>query len=175
MEVNRETRRPWEEPASKARKKLLLRTWLVAAAVMSLAVIILYPALVSSGDRRYDALYDDLEALAGPGCFTAEMSSTHHWGNTWKGSIGKLSGVYILFSCKVDEDTWGEMDYTLEATQGKAKLILADPAGNVTTIRECLAGETVQETVNLPLPAGTSSVKLVGTERAALSWQVEMN
>lgn len=163
------------EPASLKRKKALILMWLAAVVIVGLAMVPVYIGLVRSTDGKYDALYDDPEALAGPDNFAAQMSLNHHWGKTWKGSIGKLSGVYVLFSCKAEGDAWGEIDYTLEVDRGKAKLILADPEGNVTTIQECLMGETAQETVRLPLPEGTSYVKLVGAEGAALTWRVEMD
>lgn len=164
---------PWEEPAPKRNPRI----WrlLAAATVVSLLISALGIAFVLSGNWSRDELYDDPEALAGSNNYYSKMSVNHHRGDSWWGSVGELSGVWGLFSCTAEGDTWGEMDYTLEVTRGKAKLILVDPEGNVTTIRECLAGESAQEKVRLALPEGVSDVKLVGAQEAALSWRVEMD
>lgn len=167
-----ETRDPWEEP-ERRRKRRLWRMLAVAAAI-SVAVSALIVTFVLSMDRNRDDLYDDPEALAGPSSYVAKMAVNHHRGDRWWGSVGSLSGVREMFSCTAEGDTWGELSYTLEVTRGKAKLILVDPEGNVTTVRECLAGESAQETVELPLPEGTSHVKLVGAQEAACAWDLEM-
>lgn len=163
---------PWQNPEQERKRHLLkLTKWgFIICGVIS----VLLAAIVMSSGRNVDEAYDDPEALAGPSNYVSKLTTNFHKGSRWWGKTGSMSGVWRVFSFTVERDAWGELSYTLEVTRGKAKLILVDPDGNVTTIRECLAGESAQETVKLSLPAGTNWVKLVGAEEAAYSWDLEM-
>ena len=92
------------------------------------------------------------------------------------GSVGKLSGTYELWNCRSQGGEQAALTYTFEVTNGKAKLVFADPEGNVETLVECSTGDgPIQGTVTLDLPEGKSRIKLAGAEDAAASWTLEID
>jgi len=147
---------------------------LIAAAVIALAVILTAVTFLITLGGDHDALYDDPEALRGKSSYSAFQFSNLRTGDSFSGSVGKLSGIYEVFSCTVETDGLAQVHYTLDVTNGKAKLVLVSPDGAIATLQECLAGESADETVTVTLPEGVSRFKLVGAEEAAFSWKVEL-
>lgn len=51
-------------------------------------------------------------------------------------TCGKMQGMEIIWEYKADEDTTRQLNYSLDVTSGKAKLVLIQPDGTVTTLAE---------------------------------------
>lgn len=124
-----------------------------------------------------EALYDDADALgSSSNSYSAVRFVETTINSTRTGSVGKLSGMYELWSCRAEAGEQAVLIYTFEVTNGKAKLILADPEGNVETLVECFAGDdAAQGTLTLNLSEGMNRIKVVGAEDAALTWELEID
>lgn len=124
-----------------------------------------------------DDRYDDISALGGSANSYSAVSFVQTTVNGVRsGSVGKLSGTYELWNCRSQNHDQATLTYTFEVTNGKAKLVFADPDGNVETLVECSAGDgPAQGTLTLDLSVGTSRIKLAGAEDAAASWTLEID
>ena len=125
----------------------------------------------------HDGSYDDVPALGGSANSYSAVSFVQTTVNGVRsGSVGKLSGTYELWNCRSQGGEQAALTYTFEVTNGKAKLVFADPEGNVETLVECSTGDgPIQGTVTLDLPEGKSRIKLAGAEDAAASWTLEID
>lgn len=123
----------------------------------------------------HDRLYDDPKALGGSAnSYSATMFVNSRTDDGWSGSVGRLSGVHEVFTLHQREETPVTLTCSLEVTAGKAKLIWADPEGNVTTLLEKTAGEKERLTLTLTLPEGTNRFKVAGADKAACAWTVNV-
>ena len=151
--------------------KLRMRGPLVTGFVLLLSIA----GILFLVTMDHDKLYDDPKALAGSAnSYSAVMFVNRQTNGGYSGSVGKLSGIHEVFSLYKREETSVTLRCSLEVTVGKAKLVWADPQGNVTTLLEGHAGESDSVTVTLTLPEGANRLKVAGADKAACAWEVEV-
>lgn len=145
------------------------------ALAVGLGVLVAIAGIFLLVTADHDRLYDDPKALGGSAnSYSAILFVNSRSGDGWSGSVGKLSGVHEVATIHRGEEAPVTVTCRLEVTSGKAKLVWADPEGNVTTLLEGCAGEEDTLTLTLIMPEGTNRFKVAGADKAACAWRLEL-
>ena len=94
-------------------------------------------------------------------------------GNTVFGSAEKMEGMDTIWKYEASEDTEVTFTWKLNVSSGKAKFVLIDPDGNLSTLVECKAesGGEQDGTETFEMKKGENRVKLVGAEKTSLEYE----
>ena len=145
------------------------------ALAVGLGVLVAIAGIFLLVTADHDRLYDDPKALGGSAnSYSAIMFVNGRTDEGWSGSVGKLSGVHEVATLHRGGEAPVTVTCHLEVTSGKAKLVWADPEGNVTTLLEGCAGEEDTLTLTLIMPEGTNRFKVAGADKAACAWRLEL-
>ena len=79
-------------------------------------------------------------------------------------TVSKFDGRETLWSTVLEEDQSMEIDFSFSISEGQAKIVHIDTAGNVTTIIECLPETSTDGfvTKTIALKSGENRLKIVG-------------
>ena len=94
-------------------------------------------------------------------------------GNTVSGSAEKMEGMDTVWKYEASEDTEVTFTWKLNVSSGKAKFVLIDPDGNLSTLAECKAesGGEQENSGTFEIKKGENRVKLVGAEKTSLEYE----
>ena len=118
--------------------------------------------------------YDNEKGIAGQ---TNSYNLTNYSGsqdeNTVSGSAEKMEGMDTIWNYTASDDTEVILSWKLSVSSGKAKLVLIDPDGNLSTVVECEASSDGQQegSGTFEIKQGENRVKLVGAEETALEFE----
>ena len=118
--------------------------------------------------------YDNEKEIAGQ---TNSYNLTNYSGsqddNTVSGSAEKMEGMDTIWNYTASDDTEVILSWKLSVSSGKAKLVLIDPDGNLSTLVECEASSDGEQegSGTFEIKQGENRVKLVGAEETALEFE----
>lgn len=118
--------------------------------------------------------YDNEKGIAGQ---TNSYNLTNYSGsqdeNTVSGSAEKMEGMDTIWNYTSPDNTEVTLSWKLSVSSGKAKLVLIDPDGNLSTLVECEAssGGEQEGSGTFEIKQGENRVKLVGAEETALEFE----
>ena len=121
-----------------------------------------------------ERFYDNEKGIAGE---TNSYNLTNYSGsqddNTVSGSAEKMEGMDTIWNYTAPDDTEVTLSWKLSVSSGKAKLVLIDPEGNLSTLVECEAssGGEQEGLGTFEIKQGENRVKLVGAEETALEFE----
>lgn len=121
-----------------------------------------------------ERFYDNEKGIAGE---TNSYNLTNYSGsqddNTVSGSAEKMEGMDTIWNYTASDDTEVILSWKLSVSSGKAKLVLIDPDGNLSTLVECeVSSDGEQEgSGTFEIKQGENRVKLVGAEETALEFE----
>ena len=145
-----------------------IKRWLAALAAGMLITGCSFA--VNPGER----FYDNEEGIAGE---TNSYNLTNYSGsqddNTVSGSAEKMEGMDTIWNYTASDDTEVILSWKLSVSSGKAKLVLIDPDGNLSTLVECEASSDGEQegSGTFEIKQGENRVKLVGAEETALEFE----
>lgn len=144
------------------RKRLCLTA--VAAAVLMTG------CTMNLGERYYEndkGIADDFNS------YNLTNYTGSQEGNTVFGSAEKMEGMDTIWKYEASEDTEVTFTWKLNVSSGKAKFVLIDPDGNLSTLVECKAesGGEQDGTETFEMKKGENRVKLVGAEKTSLEYE----
>lgn len=92
------------------------------------------------------------------------------------GSYSDFVGMVMLWTYEVDEDIALDVNYSIKVTEGRVKLVMVNPAGEVYTIAEFTNGNALDkiQTQTFSLHDGMYRLKLVGIENADVDFLIEV-
>lgn len=84
-----------------------------------------------------------------------------------------MEGMDTVWKYEASEDTEVTFEWKLNVSSGKAKFVLIDPDGNLSTLVECKAesGGEQDGTETFEMKKGENRVKLVGAEKTSLEYE----
>ena len=121
-----------------------------------------------------ERFYDNEKGIAGE---TNSYNLTNYSGsqddNTVSGSAEKMEGMDTIWNYTASDDTEVILSWKLSVSSGKAKLVLIDPDGNLSTLVECEASSDGEQegSGTFEIKQGENRVKLVGAEETALEFE----
>ena len=145
-----------------------MRSCLVALAA---GMMITGCAFTMNPGKRF---YDNEKGIAGQ---TNSYNLTNYSGsqddNTVSGSAEKMEGMDTIWNYTASDDTEVILSWKLSVSSGKAKLVLIDPDGNLSTLVECEASSDGEQegSGTFEIKQGENRVKLVGAEETALEFE----
>ena len=118
--------------------------------------------------------YDDVEAIAGNTERTVKIAFAEQTSNEkYVATAGKFSGRQTLGERKFGGDVNVEVLVNMNLSEGKAKVVLVDGNGNVSTIVECTPDNTEGSFSGMvKMTAGTNKIKLIGADAKDLNISV---
>lgn len=145
-----------------------MRSCLVALAA---GMMITGCAFTMNPGKRF---YDNEKEIAGQ---TNSYNLTNYSGsqdeNTVSGSAEKMEGMDTIWNYTASDDTEVILSWKLSVSSGKAKLVLIDPDGNLSTLVECEASSDGEQegSGTFEIKQGENRVKLVGAEKTSLEYE----
>lgn len=130
-----------------------------------------------TGCRAAAAVYDDDAQIARSGDSYMNFNSTTQSVNGhYSGSMGRMEGMLTIWSYRAKEDMEVDIAYFLQAAEGKAKLALISPKGEVTTLVEATPESSMEDfaVTTVTLEKGENRIKLVGAEKTKLNYELEI-
>ncbi len=121
-----------------------------------------------------ERFYDNEKGIAGQ---TNSYNLTNYSGsqdeNTVSGSAEKMEGMDTIWNYTSPDNTEVNLSWKLSVSSGKAKLVLIDPDGNLSTLVECeaSAGGEQNGSGTFEIKKGENRVKLVGAEETSLEFE----
>lgn len=96
-------------------------------------------------------------------------------GHKFTGNI-EFEGMDTIWKYQAEEDSLIDITYLIKLTAGKAKLVLISPDGDVIDIVEITDKSDLMEasTTSLSLKKGENRIKLVATDNAKISFEIEI-
>ena len=87
-----------------------------------------------------------------------------------------LNGMVMLWNYEVPKETALDIHYKMRVTSGRAKLIMVDPEGGITTIAEISGGVTADalKAQSFSMHPGLYRLKLVGMDDADAEVEIEV-
>ena len=140
-------------------------------AALAAGIMITGCAFTMNPGKRF---YDNEKGIAGQ---TNSYNLTNYSGsqdeNTVSGSAEKMEGMDTIWNYTSPDDTEVTLSWKLSVSSGKAKLVLIDPDGNLSTLVECEAssGGEQEGLGTFEIKQGENRVKLVGAEETALEFE----
>lgn len=130
----------------------------------------------ASSDSMADIYYDNEKLGSYYSSYQMSDFTQEVDGNRISGIYKNLNGMVMLWNYEVEEDIALDVNYSMKVSQGKVKLVIVDPDGNVVTIAELSNGVTgdMMKTQSFSLHEGLYRVKLVGTENATVDFELEI-
>lgn len=128
----------------------------------------------ASSDSMADIYYDDERLSSYYSSYELSELTQEIDGNTISGTYEKLNGMVMLWNYEVEGDIALDVNYRIEVSQGKVKLIMVDPDGAICTITELSNSVTgdMMETQSFSMHKGLYRLKLVGTDDAVVDFEV---
>lgn len=125
---------------------------------------------MNTGARVYDS---DRAIASSSNSYNLSNYTGGQNGNTVSGTAEKLEGMDTVWRYEADEEKEVTMSWKLNVSSGKAKFVLIDPDGELTTLAECLAGEEGEQSSSgtFEIKKGENRVKLIGAEDTSLEYE----
>ena len=145
------------------KKKSICLTAVVTAVLISGCVM-------NTGARVYDS---DRAIASSSNSYNLIDYTGNQNGNTVSGSAEKLDGMDTIWSYEAEEEKEVTLSWKLNVSSGKAKFVLINPDGELTTLVECFAGEDSEQSSSgtFEIKQGENRVKLVGAENTSLEYE----
>jgi hypothetical protein len=145
------------------KKKSICLTAVVTAVLISGCVM-------NTGARVYDS---DRAIASSSNSYNLTDYTGNQNGNTVSGSAEKLEGMDTVWSYEAEEEKEVTLSWKLNVSSGKAKFVLINPDGELTTLVECFAGEDSEQSSSgtFEIKQGENRVKLVGAENTSLEYE----
>lgn len=145
------------------KKKSICLTAVVTAVLISGCVM-------NTGARVYDS---DRAIASSSNSYNLTDYTGNQNGNTVSGSAEKLEGMDTVWSYEAEEEKEVTLSWKLNVSSGKAKFVLINPDGELTTLAECFAGEDSEQSSSgtFEIKQGENRVKLVGAENTSLEYE----
>ena len=124
-------------------------------AALAAGIMITGCAFTMNPGKRF---YDNEKGIAG------QTNSYNLTNNTVSGSAEKMEGMDTIWNYTSPDDTEVTLSWKLSVSSGKAKLVLIDPDGNLSTLVECEASAGGEQN-----GSGTFEIKKK-RERTGLNW-----
>jgi len=140
-------------------------------AALAAGIMITGCAFTMNPGKRF---YDNEKGIAGQ---TNSYNLTNYSGsqdeNTVSGSAEKMEGMDTIWNYTSPDNTEVNLSWKLSVSSGKAKLVLIDPDGNLSTLVECeaSAGGEQNGSGTFEIKKGENRVKLVGAEETSLEFE----
>ena len=125
---------------------------------------------MNTGARVYDS---DRAIASSSNSYNLIDYTGNQNGNTVSGSAEKLEGMDTIWSYEAEEEKEVTLSWKLNVSSGKAKFVLINPDGELTTLVECFAGEDSEQSSSgtFEIKQGENRVKLVGAENTSLEYE----
>ena len=117
------------------KSKILHRKFIVGAVILATLPFVLTGCHI--GSFLTGVYYNDQE-IASTDKYNCQMSSRNieDDGKSYVANFGRLDGAQQIAVADVETDCDGEINFSINANSGKAKLVLVDPNSNVEVLKE---------------------------------------
>lgn len=86
-------------------------------------------------------------------------------GNSYKATIEKMEGMDTVWTLDTEEETTVDISYDITLYNGKIKVALIYPDGELTTLAECKSNQdNSSNSTSLTLPQGEYRIKIIAGE-----------
>ena len=86
-------------------------------------------------------------------------------GNSYNATIEKMEGMDTIWTMDVEEETTVDIEYDITLYNGKVKVVLIYPDGELTTLAECISNQdNSSNSTSLTLPQGEYRIKIIAGE-----------
>ena len=100
------------------------------------AAVLMTGCTMNLGERYYE---NDRGIAGDSNSYNLTNYTGSQEGNTVSGSAEKMEGMDTVWKYEASEDTEVTFTWKLNVSSGKAKFVLIDPDGNLSTLAECKA------------------------------------
>lgn len=134
------------------------------------AAVLMTGCTMNLGERYYE---NDRGIAGDSNSYNLTNYTGSQEGNTVSGSAEKMEGMDTVWKYEASEDTEVTFTWKLNVSSGKAKFVLIDPDGNLSTLAECKAesGGEQENSGTFEIKKGENRVKLVGAEKTSLEYE----
>lgn len=86
-------------------------------------------------------------------------------GNSYNATIEKMEGMDTVWTLDTEEETTVDISYDITLYNGKVKVVLIYPDGELTTLAECKSNQdNSSNSTSLTLPQGEYRIKIIAGE-----------
>lgn len=86
-------------------------------------------------------------------------------GNSYNATIEKMEGMDTVWTLDTEEETTVDISYDITLYNGKIKVALIYPDGELTTLAECISNQdNSSNSTSLTLPQGEYRIKIIAGE-----------
>ena len=86
-------------------------------------------------------------------------------GNSYNATVEKMEGMDTVWTLDTEEETTVDISYDITLYNGKVKVVLIYPDGELTTLAECISNQDdSSNTTSLALTQGEYRIKIVAGE-----------
>lgn len=86
-------------------------------------------------------------------------------GNSYNATIEKMEGMDTVWTLDTEEETTVDISYDITLYNGKVKVVLIYPDGELTTLAECISNQdNSSNSTSLTLPRGEYRIKKIAGE-----------
>ena len=86
-------------------------------------------------------------------------------GNSYNATIEKMEGMDTVWTLDTEEETTVDISYDITLYNGKVKVVLIYPDGELTTLAECISNQdNSSNSTSLTLPQGEYRIKIIAGE-----------
>ena len=86
-------------------------------------------------------------------------------GNSYNATVEKMEGMDTIWTMDVEEETTVDIEYDITLYNGKIKVALIYPDGELTTLAECISNQdNSSNSTSLTLPQGEYRIKIIAGE-----------
>lgn len=86
-------------------------------------------------------------------------------GNSYNATIEKMEGMDTVWTLDTEEETTVDISYDITLHNGKVKVVLIYPDGELTTLAECISNQdNSSNSTSLTLPQGEYRIKIIAGE-----------
>ena len=86
-------------------------------------------------------------------------------GNSYNATIEKMEGMDTVWTLDTEEETTVDISYDITLYNGKVKVVLIYPDGELTTLAECISNQdNSSNSTSLTLPRGEYRIKIIAGE-----------
>lgn len=86
-------------------------------------------------------------------------------GNSYNATIEKMEGMDTVWTLDTEEETTVDIAYDITLYNGKVKVVLISPDGELTTLAECISNQdNSSNNTSFSLPQGEYRIKIIAGE-----------
>ena len=122
--------------------------------------------LLSGCSNAMAAIYDtESKITSDTNSFNLDGIEQEIEGNSYNATIEKMEGMDTVWTLDTEEETTVDISYDITLYNGKVKVVLIYPDGELTTLAECKSNQdNSSNSTSLTLPQGEYRIKIIAGE-----------